>query len=167
MGAFAGFCSSGLGQRQHRFGTRGNSRASSPEKYRNPVVSRRELRTTAVFSASGSTTRDPHAHVKIRLMAFHQFCHMAARLLGRKRQGSPRTGQDYGDGYARPQEGPRRLRRHLCEHLWTGRNRGRAHPPMLDAFLSGDPGFREARKSLSSEMQSQKTRKPRTPTGEP
>jgi len=40
-------------------------------------------------------------------------------------------------------------------------------PYMLEAFLSGDGGFREARKSLSGEARPQKTRKPRTPAGEP
>ena len=39
-------------------------------------------------------------------------------------------------------------------------------PYMLDAFLSGDGKFREARKSLSSEARPQKTRKPRTAAGE-
>jgi len=40
-------------------------------------------------------------------------------------------------------------------------------PYMLDAFLSGDTGFREARKSLSGEELPTRSRKPKTPTGEP
>ena len=40
-------------------------------------------------------------------------------------------------------------------------------PHMLDAFLSGDTGFREARKLLSGEPPPAKTRKPRTQAGEP
>lgn len=39
-------------------------------------------------------------------------------------------------------------------------------PYMLEAFLSGDGKFREARKSLSGEAPLPKTRKPRTPAGE-
>jgi len=39
-------------------------------------------------------------------------------------------------------------------------------PYMLDAFLSGDGKFREARKSLSAEALPPTTRKPRTPPGE-
>jgi len=40
-------------------------------------------------------------------------------------------------------------------------------PYMLEAFLSGDGRFREARKSLSGKAPSPKTRKLRTPVGEP
>lgn len=39
-------------------------------------------------------------------------------------------------------------------------------PYMLEAFLSGDGKFREARKSLSGEAVPPKTRTPRTPAGE-
>jgi hypothetical protein len=39
-------------------------------------------------------------------------------------------------------------------------------PYMLDVFLSGDTGFREARKSLTGKTSPSKIRKPRTPTGE-
>ena len=39
-------------------------------------------------------------------------------------------------------------------------------PYMLEAFLSADAKFREARKSLNGEMKPEKARKPRAPTGE-
>lgn len=39
-------------------------------------------------------------------------------------------------------------------------------PYMLDAFLSGDGGFREARKSLSGDRPPPKTRKSRTSAGD-
>lgn len=39
-------------------------------------------------------------------------------------------------------------------------------PYMLEAFLSADAKFREARKSLNGEMRPSRPRKPRTPAGE-
>lgn len=39
-------------------------------------------------------------------------------------------------------------------------------PYMLEAFLSADGKFREARKSLNGEMKPEKVRKPRTTSGE-
>lgn len=39
-------------------------------------------------------------------------------------------------------------------------------PYMLEAFLTADGKFREARKLLNGEMGSPKLRKPRSPTGE-
>lgn len=39
-------------------------------------------------------------------------------------------------------------------------------PYMLEAFLSADAKFREARKSLNGETRPATPRKPRTPTGE-
>lgn len=39
-------------------------------------------------------------------------------------------------------------------------------PYMLEAFLSADGRFREARKSLNGEMRPSRPRKSRTPTGE-